>query len=73
MVSRPIFYNLYNWPRNFLVNSRCCRVYGSINVLLYHALDIIYNICITTTDVCTHILDLDCVSKIGRDAKRLLN
>ena len=46
-------------------------VYGFINVLLYHALDIIYYIYITTTDVCTHILDLDCVSKIGRDAKSL--
>ena len=30
-------------------------VYGFINVLLYHALDIIYYICITTKDVCMHV------------------
>ena len=46
-------------------------VYGFTNVLFYYELDIIYYICITTTDIWTHILDLDCVSKIGRDAKSL--
>ena len=28
---------------------------GLINVLLYHVLDIIYYIRITTVDVCTHV------------------
>ena len=46
-------------------------LYGFSYVLLYHVFGIIYYICITTTDECTHILDLDCVSKIGRDAKSL--
>ena len=30
-------------------------VYGFINVLLYHVLDIIYYICINTAYVCTHV------------------
>ena len=37
-------------------------VYGFINVLLYHVLDIKYYICITTTAVGTRVLDLDCLS-----------